>query len=138
MSASVVPDQVAEGLQLSGEQRRGVASLWRNFDGRLARILGARRAMHGAITGTMPNGIMGRDFAVNFLKVGGPPPSAPQPHKGGWVSPTCPLASCTWIWLVFGPGHSAAQLAAPHLTMPSRLHGFHVEPCSADNSIQAS
>ena len=64
-----LPCQVAEGLQLSGEQRRGVASLWRNFDGRLARILGARRSMHGAITSTMPNGIMGRDFAVNFLKV---------------------------------------------------------------------
>ena len=70
---------MAEGLQLSGEQRAAVAALWRSFDGRLARILGARRAMHASITATMPNGIMGRDFAVNFLKARAPPRASPAP-----------------------------------------------------------
>lgn len=64
--------QVAEGLQLSGEQRRSVACLWRNFDGRLDRILAARRGLHAQIAASMPNGVMGRDFAINFLKVGLP------------------------------------------------------------------
>ena len=77
--------QVAEGLQLSGEQRGAVAALWRNFDGRLERILSARRCMHGSITATMPNGIMGRDFAVNFLKARAQGAPRPMSQKGSRV-----------------------------------------------------
>jgi hypothetical protein len=61
--------QIAEGLQLSGEQRRSVACLWRSLNGRLERILAARASLHAQITSSMPNGVQGRDFAVNFLKV---------------------------------------------------------------------
>ncbi|KAK9917946.1 hypothetical protein WJX75_009996 [Coccomyxa subellipsoidea] len=60
--------QIAEGLQLSGEQRRSVACLWRSLNGRLERILAARASLHAQITSSMPNGVQGRDFAVNFLK----------------------------------------------------------------------
>ncbi|EIE20551.1 hypothetical protein COCSUDRAFT_48555 [Coccomyxa subellipsoidea C-169] len=59
---------IAEGLQLSGEQRRSVACLWRSLNGRLERILAARASLHGQISSSMPNGVQGRDFAVNFLK----------------------------------------------------------------------
>ena len=34
----------------------------------MARVLAARRHLHQRICATMPNGYMGRDFAVNFLK----------------------------------------------------------------------
>ncbi len=61
--------QIAEGLQLSGEQRRSVACLWRSLNGRLERILAARSSLHSQISSSMPNGVQGRDFAVNFLKV---------------------------------------------------------------------
>ena len=61
--------QIAEGLQLSGEQRRSVACLWRSLNGRLERILAARASLHSQISSSMPNGVQGRDFAVNFLKV---------------------------------------------------------------------
>ncbi|BDA50540.1 hypothetical protein COCOBI_16-2160 [Coccomyxa sp. Obi] len=59
---------IAEGLQLSGEQRRSVACLWRSLNGRLERILAARASLHSQISSSMPNGVQGRDFAVNFLK----------------------------------------------------------------------
>lgn len=61
--------QVAEGLQLSGEQRQAMTGLWRGFNERIERILAARASVHATITSTMPDGIMGRDFARNFLKV---------------------------------------------------------------------
>ena len=61
--------QVAEGLQLSGEQRQAMTGLWRGFNERIERILAARASVHATITSSMPDGIMGRDFARNFLKV---------------------------------------------------------------------
>ena len=61
--------QVAEGLQLSGEQRQSMTGLWRGFNERMQRILAARHSIHATITSSMPDGIMGRDFARNFLKV---------------------------------------------------------------------
>ena len=39
-----------------------------SFEARVARVLAARRHLHQRICATMPNGYMGRDFAVNFLK----------------------------------------------------------------------
>lgn len=64
-----LPAQVAEGLQLSGEQRQSMTGLWRGFNERMQRILTARYSIHATITSSMPDGIMGRDFARNFLKV---------------------------------------------------------------------
>ncbi len=64
-----LPVQVAEGLQLSGEQRGSMTGLWRGFNERMQRILAARHSIHATITSSMPDGIMGRDFARNFLKV---------------------------------------------------------------------
>ena len=61
--------QVAEGLQLSGEQRQSITGLWRGFNERIERILAVRQSIHTVITSSMPDGIMGRDFARNFLKV---------------------------------------------------------------------
>ncbi|CAL5229239.1 g12525 [Coccomyxa viridis] len=60
--------KVAEGLQLSGEQRQSMTGLWRGFNERMQRILAARHSIHATITSSMPDGIMGRDFARNFLK----------------------------------------------------------------------
>jgi hypothetical protein len=93
--------QVAEGLQLSGEQRRSVACLWRNFDGRLERILAARRSLHAQISASMPNGVMGRDFAVNFLKVN-PASCATNPLPMHPLH-TCGAATCHAYLLQNGP-----------------------------------
>ena len=60
---------MAEGLQLSGEQRQSMTGLWRGFNERIERILAVRQSIHTVITSSMPDGIMGRDFARNFLKV---------------------------------------------------------------------
>ena len=60
--------QVAEGLELSGEQRQSITGLWRGFNERCERILAVRQSIHDTITSSMPDGIMGRDFARNFLK----------------------------------------------------------------------
>ena len=46
-----------------------MTGLWRGFNERMERILAARASVHASITSTMPDGIMGRDFARNFLKV---------------------------------------------------------------------
>ena len=60
--------QIAKALDLSQPQRTQLAALWVSFEARVARVLAARRHLHQRIGATMPNGYMGRDFAVNFLK----------------------------------------------------------------------
>ena len=63
--------QVAEGLQLSGEQRQSHdGAVAGGFDERMQPHPGRPRIhIHATITSSMPDGIMGRDFARNFLKV---------------------------------------------------------------------
>ncbi|KAK9835310.1 hypothetical protein WJX81_000781 [Elliptochloris bilobata] len=59
---------IAKALDLSQAQRTQLSALWVSFEARVARVLAARRHLHQRIGATMPNGYMGRDFAVNFLK----------------------------------------------------------------------
>ena len=60
--------QIAKALDLAQPQRAQLALLWCSFEARVARVLAARHHLHQRIGATMPNGYMGRDFAVNFLK----------------------------------------------------------------------
>ena len=53
-----------------------MTGLWGGFNERMQRILTARHSIHATITSSMPDGIMGRDFARNFLKV--PSPLSPN------------------------------------------------------------
>ena len=62
------PAQIVKTLDLDPPQRGAMVSLWTSFEARMARVLGARVSLHQRISGTMPNGYMGRDFAVNFFK----------------------------------------------------------------------
>ncbi len=62
------PLQIAKTLDLDPPQRAAMVSLWSSFEARMARVLDTRVSLHQRISGTMPNGYMGRDFAVNFFK----------------------------------------------------------------------
>ena len=56
-------------LGLSPPQKAAVTALWRALEGKLGALLSGRRTLHARIRTTMPNGVLGRDFAVNYLKV---------------------------------------------------------------------
>jgi hypothetical protein len=64
-----------------------VASLWGGFEARVARVLDARVRLHQRLSATMPNGYMGRDFAVNFFKARARPPSRPAAPVRALSSP---------------------------------------------------
>ena len=61
--------QAAEVLALAPAQTAAVTALWRALEAKLGTLLANRRTLHARIRATMPNGVLGRDFAVNFLKV---------------------------------------------------------------------
>ena len=61
--------QIAKTLELDPAQSAAVASLWGGYEAQLARVLEARVAIHLRISATMPNGYMGRDFAVKNFRV---------------------------------------------------------------------
>jgi len=68
--------QISKALDLSQAQKGQLAALWASFEARVARVLAARAHLHQRICATMPNGYMGRDFAVNFLKARPAPAAA--------------------------------------------------------------
>lgn len=60
--------QAAEALALTDKQKQAVSALWRTLEAKLGALLSGRRTLHARLRATMPNGVLGRDFAVNFLK----------------------------------------------------------------------
>ena len=77
MKKAVLPAQIAKTLELDAAQSAAVASLWGGYEAQLSRVLEARVAIHRRISATMPNGYMGRDFAVKNFRVRAPHPQAP-------------------------------------------------------------
>ena len=55
-------------MQLDGLQKGHVARLWQLLHDRVQKLVADRTGLFAQIKGTMPNGILGRDFAINFLK----------------------------------------------------------------------
>lgn len=60
--------EAAEALALTDKQKQAVSALWRTLEAKLGALLSGRRTLHARLRATMPNGVLGRDFAVNFLK----------------------------------------------------------------------
>ena len=87
--------QIAKTLELDATQSAAVASLWGAYEAQLSRVLEARVAIHRRISATMPNGYMGRDFAVKNFRVRALAPRRLQgpgsPSTG--ASHQCPTAA---------------------------------------------
>ncbi|KAK9793489.1 hypothetical protein WJX73_003747 [Symbiochloris irregularis] len=60
--------EAATALCLRPSQSDAITALWHDLDAKLGALLEGRRTLHARIRGTMPNGVLGRDFAINFLK----------------------------------------------------------------------
>ena len=108
--------QIAKTLELDPTQSAAVASLWGAYEAQLSRVLEARVAIHRRISATMPNGYMGRDFAVKNFRVRA---LAPRRLQG----PDSPST---------GASHHAQRLHGPRLChqefqmralISRRLHG---------------
>lgn len=61
--------QVCKALNLSPSQQGMVLELWQSFQHRMGKLLDVRRSIQRHMQGTMPDGVFGRSFAINFLKV---------------------------------------------------------------------
>ncbi|CAL5229277.1 g12570 [Coccomyxa viridis] len=59
---------VAEALKLSRKQLDSTSQLWSSFRVRLAEVFVERKEHHKGIAATMPNGILGQDFAIQHLQ----------------------------------------------------------------------
>ncbi|CAL8464934.1 g4469 [Coccomyxa elongata] len=59
---------VAQALQLSDSQASETTQLWRSFRAKLSELFASRKEYHNGIAGSMPSGIMGQDFAVQYLR----------------------------------------------------------------------
>ncbi|EIE20548.1 hypothetical protein COCSUDRAFT_57694 [Coccomyxa subellipsoidea C-169] len=59
---------VALALQLSPEQSDSTTKLWRSFRTKLAELFASRQTCHAGIADSMPSGVMGQDFAVQYLR----------------------------------------------------------------------
>ncbi|KAK9917739.1 hypothetical protein WJX75_007649 [Coccomyxa subellipsoidea] len=59
---------VVTALDLSHEQCSSTTTLWRSFRAKLAELFASRETYHAGIADSMPNGVMGQDFAVQYLK----------------------------------------------------------------------
>lgn len=56
-------------LNLSSSQQEAVSELCRTYQLRVSKLLDVRSSIHKHMQETMPDGVFGRSFAVNFLKV---------------------------------------------------------------------
>ena len=52
-----------------------MTELWQSFHSRIGKLMEVRASIHHHMLGTMPDGVFGRSFAINFLKVLHPPGS---------------------------------------------------------------
>ena len=68
-SARMLLPQVLQSLRLLEEQQGRLHSLWQSHQDCLGRLMAVRRSITQHISGTMPDGLFGRSFAINFLKV---------------------------------------------------------------------
>ena len=67
--ACVLRVQIAKMLELDPAQSTAIVSLWGGYEAQLSRVLETRVAIHRRISATMPNGYMGRDFAIKNFRV---------------------------------------------------------------------
>ena len=61
--------QVNQSLKLTPSQQSLVFELWQSFQGRMGKLMEVRCSIHACMRSTMPDGVFGRSFAINFLKV---------------------------------------------------------------------
>ena len=61
--------QVIQSLKLTPSQQSMVLELWQSFQGRIGKLMEVRASIHSCMQSTMPDGVFGRSFAINFLKV---------------------------------------------------------------------
>ena len=61
--------QVTASLQLAPSQKGLMTELWQSFHSRIGKLMEVRASIHHHMLGTMPDGVFGRSFAINFLKV---------------------------------------------------------------------
>ena len=58
-----------QSLKLTPSQQSLVLELWQSFQGRMGKLMEVRASIHSCMQSTMPDGVFGRSFAINFLKV---------------------------------------------------------------------
>lgn len=61
--------QVCKSMNLSPSQQGSALELWQSFHLRIGKLMDVRRSIHKHMQSTMPDGVFGRSFAINFLKV---------------------------------------------------------------------